>query len=209
MFTGIVEELGRVESVDMAAGRLHIACDDVLRGAGRGDSIAVNGCCLTVTDVVRAGFTCDVMPETFSRTTLGSLHPGDPVNLEPALRHDGRVGGHLVTGHVDGVGEVMVTRADGNATWVTLAAPPAVSPLLVEKGCIAVDGISLTVAAVVDDGFTVSLIPYTLLNTVAGGWRPGHRVNLEGDLVAKYVQRAIAAQLAAVPSVVVTAESRP
>ncbi len=110
MFTGIVEEIGRVESVDaVAAGASASQCGEVLRGARRGDSIAVSGCCLTVTDFISGGFVSDVMPETFARTTLGSLHEGDPVNLEAALRHDGRVGGHLVTGHVDGVGEVTAT----------------------------------------------------------------------------------------------------
>jgi riboflavin synthase len=209
MFTGIVEEIGRVESVDARAGRLRIGCGEVLRGARRGDSTSVSGCCLTVTDFISGGFVSDVMPETFSRTTLGSLRVGDTVNLEPALRHDGHVGGHLVTGHVDGVGEVTATRVDGNATWVTVAPPAALMPLLVEKGCVAIDGISLTVVSVTDAGFTVSLIPHTRENTIAGRWKAGSRVNLEGDLVAKYVLRGIAVQLGAARSVVLTAEGRP
>jgi riboflavin synthase len=209
MFTGIVEEIGRVESADTNAGRIRIACVEVLRGARRGDSIAVSGCCLTVTDFISGGFVSDVMPETFSRTTLGSLRAGDPVNLEAALRHDGRVGGHLVTGHVDGVGEVTATRSDGNATWATVVPPADLLPLVVEKGCVAIDGISLTVVAVTGAAFTVSLIPHTSANTIAGGWEAGTRVNLEGDLVAKYVQRGIAAQLGAARSVVLTAEGRP
>jgi riboflavin synthase len=208
MFTGIVEEIGRVESIDASAGRLRIDCGEALRGARRGESIAVSGCCLTVTDFISGGFVSEVMPETFARTTLGSLAPGDAVNLEPALRHDGRVGGHLVTGHVDGVGEVTATRVDGNATWVTVAAPPEMLPLLVEKGCVAIDGVSLTVVSVTDAGFTVSLIPYTRDNTIARAWAAGTRVNLEGDLVAKYVQRGIAAQLGAARSVVLPAKAR-
>ncbi|MBJ7595776.1 MAG: riboflavin synthase [Candidatus Dormibacteraeota bacterium] len=206
MFTGIVEEVGQVDSVDAVDGRLRINCGEVLRGARRGDSIAVDGCCLTVTDFISAGFVSDVMPETFARTTLGSLGVGDQVNLEAALRHDGRVGGHLVTGHVDGVGRITAIRADGNATWVTIGSPPALMPLLVEKGCIAIDGISLTVVSVDDAGFTVSLIPHTRDHTIAGGWRVGSDVNLEGDLVAKYVQRGVAAHASTTRAVVLAAE---
>ena len=208
MFTGIVEEVGRVASVDAGGGRLRVDCTEVVRGARRGDSIAVNGCCLTVTDVSSEGFASDVMPESFARTTLGALRPGDGVDLEAALRHDGRVGGHLVTGHVDGVGTVTATRADGNATWVTVVPPPELLPLLVEKGCVAVDGISLTVVGVDDDGFTVSLIPHTREHTVAGAWTDGSRVNLEADLVAKYVQKGLAAHLGAARSVVLATEAR-
>jgi riboflavin synthase len=206
MFTGIVEEIGRIAGVDAEAGRIRVDCAEVLRGARRGDSIAVSGCCLTVADLVSAGFSSDVMPETFARTTLGSLQPGDPVNLEPALRHDGRVGGHLVTGHVDGVGTVTGARTDGNATWVTVTPPTELLPLLVEKGCVAIDGVSLTVVTVEATRFTVSLIPHTLEHTIASRWQKGARVNLEGDLVAKYVQRGIAAQLGTARSVVLTAE---
>ncbi len=209
MFTGIVEEIGRVDSVDTAAGRLRVSCGLVLRDARRGDSVAVNGCCLTVTDLADGGFASDVMPETLHRTTLGALSPGDAVNLEGALRHEGRVGGHLVTGHVDGVGEVTATSVDGNATWVTIAAPGQLLPLLVEKGCVAVDGISLTVVTVDAGSFTVSLVPHTLEHTVASRWRVASRVNLEGDLVAKYVQRGVAAQLASARSVVLAGEGQP
>jgi riboflavin synthase len=207
MFSGIVEELGRFNSIDPAAGRVRIDCGEVLRGARRGDSIAVSGCCLTVGDFISGGFVADVMPETLRRTTLGRLGAGDPVNLEAAMRHDGRVGGHLVTGHIDGVGAVTGTRADGNATWVTVAAPAQLMPLLVEKGCVAIDGISLTVVDVDDADFTVSLIPFTRERTTAGAWTAGTAVNLEADLVAKYVQRGIAAQLRTARSVVLTAEA--
>jgi riboflavin synthase len=205
MFSGIVEELGRFDSVD--AGRVRVDCGEVLRGARRGDSIAVSGCCLTLTDFISGGFVADVMPETLGRTTLGSLRPGDPVNLEAAMRHDGRVGGHLVTGHVDGVGTVTGTRADGNATWVSVAPPPSLMTLLVEKGCVAIDGISLTVVDVGDADFTVWLIPFTRERTTAGTWAVGTGVNLEADMVAKYVQRGIAAQLRTARSVVLAAEA--
>jgi riboflavin synthase len=201
MFSGIIEELGRIDTVDVDAGRIRVDCAEVLRGARRGDSIAVSGCCLTVTDFISGGFLADVVPETFARTTLGTLHAGDRVNLEAAMRHDGRVGGHLVTGHIDGVGTVTGARVEGNSTWVTIVAPPQLLPLLVEKGCIAVDGISLTVASVGDGEFGVALIPHTRVSTTAGSWREGTTVNLEGDLVAKYVQRGIAAHLGAARSV--------
>jgi riboflavin synthase len=197
MFSGIVEELGRIDTVDVGNGRIRVDCGEVLRGARRGDSIAVSGCCLTLTDFISGGFLADVMPETFACTTLGVLQTGDRVNLEAAMRHDGRVGGHLVTGHVDGVGSVTASRVDGNATWITISPPPQLLPLLVEKGCVAVDGISLTVVGVDDAGFTVSLIPHTRENTTAGGWSRGTTVNLEGDLVAKYVQRGLGAHLGA------------
>ena len=202
MFSGIVEELGRVDDVDRSAGTVTVGGSEVLRGARRGDSIAVNGCCLTIADFSSGGFMADVMPETFNRTTLGSVSPGAPANLEAAMRHDGRVGGHLVTGHVDAVGTVTTMRDDGNAVWVTVGAPPALLPLLVEKGCVAIDGISLTVVEVDDTSFTVSLIPHTREHTTAGGWRAGTPVNLEGDLVAKYVQRGLAAHLAGAQPVV-------
>jgi riboflavin synthase len=206
MFSGIVEELGRIDTVDLGSGRIRVDCGEVLRGARRGDSVAVSGCCLTVTDFISGGFVADVMPETFACTTLGTLRMGDRVNLEAAMRHDGRVGGHLVTGHVDGVGTVTGTQVDGNATRVSIAPPPQLLPLLVQKGCVAVDGISLTVVDVDDGGFTVSLIPHTRATTTAGGWERGATVNLEGDLVAKYVQRGLGAHLgAARPGALTTA----
>ena len=206
MFSGIVEEIGRIDSLDRAGGGIRIDCGEVLRGARRGDSIAVSGCCLTLTDFVSGGFVADVMPETFARTTLGSSAIGASVNLEAAMRHDGRVGGHLVTGHVDGVGTVSAGRPDGNAIRVTIAPPAELLPLLVEKGCVAVDGISLTVVTVDERSFTVSLIPHTLEHTTAGAWGPGSTVNLEGDLVAKYVIRGLAAHLGTARSVVLAAE---
>lgn len=206
MFSGIVEELGRVESVDAVAGRVRIGCDQVLRGARRGDSVAVNGCCLTVADFTSGGFAADVMPETFGRTTLGALAPLTAVNLEAALRFESRVGGHLLSGHIDGVGTVVARAPDGNATRLRINAPKPLQALLVEKGCVAVDGVSLTVIDVDGDEFSVALIPHTMEHTIAAQWVVGTRVNLEGDLVAKYVQRGLDAHLATRRAVVLAGE---
>jgi riboflavin synthase len=196
VFSGIVEELGRVTRNAIAAeGRLEITADDVLAGVRVGDSIAVNGCCLTVAALVDGGFAADVMPESASRTNLGSLSAGDFVNLEAALRYGDRVGGHMVTGHVDAVGRVTSLRRDGNALWVWVDAPRSVVDFLVSKGCVAVDGISLTVVDVTDGAFSVSLIPHTVSATTASTWGAGSRVNLEADLVAKYVARGLAAHV--------------
>ena len=209
MFSGIVEELGRVARNAIATeGRLEVSAAAVLEGARVGDSIAVNGCCLTVAELGAGGFAADVMPETASRTNLGSLSAGDGVNLEAAMRYGERVGGHMVSGHVDAVGAVAGVRPDGNATWITVTAPAAVIPYLVEKGCVAVDGISLTVVDVAPDRFTVSLIPHTVAATTARAWRPGSRVNLEADLLAKYVTRGLAAHVAGLPSPAPAASSQ-
>src|SRR5579862_7659254 len=162
MFSGIVAELGRVESFDAATGHLRIASTVAAAGARVGESVAVNGCCLTVTGHDATGFTADVMPETVARTTLATAAPGSAVNLEPALRFEAPVGGHLVSGHVDGVGQVVAVNPDGNAVRVSIRAPRDLAPLIAEKGSIAVDGISLTVTTVDDDIFGVSLIPHTL-----------------------------------------------
>ena len=197
MFSGIIEELGEVESVDPETGRLRVLCTVVPADARRGDSVAVNGCCLTMREIEPRGFVADVVPETFARTTLGSLRHGDRVNLEAAIRQDQRVGGHLVSGHVDGVGTVTAAHDEGNAVCVRIAAPAQLGPLLVEKGCIAVDGISLTVTTVEGASFGVCLIPHTRAVTTASGWREGSSVNLETDLVAKYVQRSVRVHLEA------------
>jgi riboflavin synthase len=192
VFSGIVDELGTVaRNAIEDGGRLHVDAHEVLRGAAVGDSIAVNGCCLTVVSAGDAGFVADVMPETARRTNLGGLRPGDTVNLEAALRMGARIGGHMVSGHVDAVGTVGDVAREGNAAVVRVDAPAAVLRHVVEKGCIAVDGISLTVVDVDASSFSVSLIPHTLSATVAGGWRPGSRVNLEADLVAKYVEKGL------------------
>jgi len=198
MFSGIVAELGRVAANHIGEdGRLQIAARQVVEDVRVGDSIAVNGCCLTVVEADPGGFVADVMPETARRTTLGSLAGGDAGNLEAAMALGDRVGGHLVSGHIDATGQVRSLRDEGNARWVEIAAPPALLPYLVEKGSVAVDGISLTVAGVGDGAFSVSLIPHTLAITVAGGWTVGSAVNLEVDVVARYVVRNLHAYLGA------------
>jgi len=197
MFSGIVEELGRVRRNAIAAeGRLEIAATKVVGDLRVGDSVAVNGCCLTAVEVDGQGLVADVMPETARRTTLGALDRDDPVNLEAAMAYGDRVGGHMVSGHVDAVGTVVDTSEEGNARWVTVAAPEPVIRYVVVKGCIAVDGISLTVVEVLEDRFTVSLIPHTLAATTASAWKRGTLVNVEADLLAKYVERALAAHTA-------------
>jgi len=194
VFSGIVEELGSVVRNAIAAeGRLEVGATQVVRDVHVGDSIAVNGCCLTVVDATVSGFVADVMPETAHRTNLGALRTGDVVNLEAAMRYGERVGGHMVTGHVDAVGSVLSVRRDGNALWVAVGAPESVTRFVVGKGCVAVDGISLTVVDALADRFTVSLIPHTVSITTARDWAEGSRVNLEADLVAKYVERGVAA----------------
>jgi len=191
MFSGIIEELGRLsERENGHDGRIAIAATRVLEGTGVGDSVAVNGVCLTVAEMFDGCFVSDVMPETLQRTTLGALRPGDAVNLERALAVGDRLGGHLVAGHVDTVGTVAAMRDDGNARWITIDAPQPVMRFIAPKGSIAVDGISLTVVDVFDSAFTVSLIPHTIESTTAGSWNAGTRVNIEADLVARYVQRA-------------------
>lgn len=196
MFSGIVEELGAVaENAIEARGRLRVAAREVVRDVAVGDSIAVNGCCLTVVAADAQGFTADVMPETARRTNLGILEPGDPVNLEASLAYGDRVGGHMVTGHVDAVGTVAESRDEANARWITIAAPPLVIRRLVDRGCVAVDGVSLTVVDVLADRFTVSLIPHTVAVTTARRWQVDRLVNLEVDLIARYVERSLAAQI--------------
>ncbi|MBM3660987.1 MAG: riboflavin synthase [Actinobacteria bacterium] len=199
MFTGIVEELGRVRAVAHRAGgaRLELACTTVIDDAGVGDSIAVNGCCLTVVELGDGWWAADAQIETLDRTTLGALAPGDPVNLERPLRMGDRLGGHLVLGHVDGVGEVTaVTPEPDGSTRVTVRAPAALARYLVKKGSVTVDGASLTITTVGDlaDGgaeFGVALIPHTLAVTTLGVRRPGDRVNLEADMIAKHVERLL------------------
>jgi riboflavin synthase len=195
MFTGIVEALGTVRAVrhgdDAAA--LTIDCDAILDGVAIGDSIAVSGCCLTVTalhDDPR-GFTADLMGETLARTALGRLVPGASVNLERSLTVGGRLDGHLVQGHVDAVAEVLDVADHGEWTAMTFTLPGAVAPYVAEKGSIAVDGVSLTVTAVAADSFAVGLIPHTLAVTSLGRSRVGDAVNLEADVIAKYVERLL------------------
>ncbi|HZE66903.1 MAG TPA: riboflavin synthase [Sporichthyaceae bacterium] len=193
MFTGIVEELGEVlavEQLDRAA-RLRVRAPLVTSDAGHGDSIAVNGVCLTVVAHGEGEFTADVMQETLVRSALGGLAPGAPVNLERAVTMATRLGGHIVQGHVDGVGTVL--RRDPAEHWdvVEIGAPTDLLRYVVEKGSITVDGVSLTVAAVGPSSFTVSLIPTTLELTTLGRRVPGDAVNLEVDVLAKYVERLL------------------
>ena len=192
MFSGIVETLGTVRA--QTPGRIEIVPRTPFVNLGIGESIAVNGACLTVTSVEGEAFVSDVMPETLHRTTLGELTESATVNLERALRFGDRVGGHMVSCHVDATGIVTALREDANARWVTIATPDDIIDLVAEKGCIAVDGISLTVVDVFEAAFTVSLIPVTLAQTVAGAWRVATRVNLEVDLIARYVARTLAAR---------------
>ena len=184
MFTGIVEEMGVIRSIRRGARSavLSIGAETVLSDLKLGDSVAVNGVCLTATSVDGGGFTADVMHETLRRSSLGALIPGSPVNLERAMAADGRFGGHIVSGHIDGTGTIAETRRDDNAVWYTVS---------VEKGSIAIDGISLTVATVAADRFSVSVIPHTAAVTVLGRKGPGDIVNLETDLIGKYVEKLL------------------
>jgi riboflavin synthase len=198
VFTGIVEELGEVIGVDPdgSGARIRIRGPLVTADAGRGDSIAINGVCLTVTGTADGEFSADVMGETLARSSLGSLRPGAAVNLERPLRPDSRLGGHIVQGHVDGTGTIVGIQAAGNWKTVRISIPPELSRYLVEKGSVAVDGISLTVSALgagpAGPEFAVSLIPETLARTTLGRKQPGEVVNLEVDMIAKYVERLLA-----------------
>jgi riboflavin synthase len=190
MFTGIVEELGRLESLEH--GRLRIAASLVIDGVVIGESIAVNGCCLTVVAFGDDWWEADVSDETISRTSLAALRPGDGVNLERAVRASDRLGGHVVQGHVDAVGEVVDPVPD-----LRIRVPQSLLRYLVEKGSVTVDGVSLTIVQPLDDGFTVAIIPHTADVTTLGAKRPGDLVNLEVDVMAKYVERLMSAYLPA------------
>lgn len=187
MFTGIVEEVGIVTAVQ--PGRLTISATEVLKGAKLGDSIAVNGTCLTVASIGDNSFSVDIMLETLRRTNLGALLLGQGVNLERSLAADGRFGGHFVQGHVDGTGKIISMVPEGEALLMEVAAPPDIMRYLVEKGYIAVDGISLTIIRCNATSFAVSLVAYTQKHTTLGGKRVGEVVNLEVDIMAKYVER--------------------
>lgn len=191
MFTGIVEETGSVVRVQKGAHSavLTVQARKVLEGTRIGDSIAVNGICLTVTAMSPDTFTADVMHETLDRTGLSGLGPGSPVNLERAMPADGRFGGHIVSGHIDGVGRITDVRRDDTAVWYTVEAAPDLLRLVVEKGSIALDGISLTVAATGRNTFSVSIIPHTAAQTVLGRRKVGDLVNLETDIIGKYVEK--------------------
>lgn len=191
MFTGIVEEMGTVVKLwkTNSSAQIQIRAEKVTEGTKTGDSIAVNGVCLTVTDLQGNGFTADVMPETLQRSSLGKLKSGSSVNLERAMSAEGRFGGHIVSGHIDGTGKMINVHPQGNAIWYTIAAPKEIMRLIVEKGSVAIDGISLTVAKVSSESFSVSIIPHTLSETILREKKPGDIVNLENDMIGKYVQR--------------------
>jgi riboflavin synthase len=195
MFTGIVEELGTVERVEDQgdAVRLMVRAATVLEDTGLGDSIAVNGCCLTVAERTDDTWTADVMQETLDKTSLRGVSPGDRVNLERAVTAHKRLGGHIVQGHVDGVGTIVSRRPSEHWEVVEIAMPPAFAKYLVDKGSITVDGVSLTVVEAGEDRFTVSLIPETLARTTLGFRQPGDRVNLETDVIAKHVEKLVRA----------------
>ncbi|HWQ60860.1 MAG TPA: riboflavin synthase [Negativicutes bacterium] len=191
MFTGLVEELGRVKTIQRGARsvRLTVGAKEIMDDVKLGDSIAVNGTCLTVVDRGDGWFTADVMPETMERTAMAGLKSGDAVNLERTLRVGDRFGGHIVSGHIDGVGVIRAKEADDNAVVVRVAAPVTVMRYIVAKGSVAVDGISLTVVAAGPDWFTVSLIPHTASVTTLGHKGAGAPVNLEADVIGKYVEK--------------------
>ncbi|HEY5494817.1 MAG TPA: riboflavin synthase [Candidatus Anoxymicrobiaceae bacterium] len=191
MFTGIIEEMGKVKGLT-PSGALTVEASHVLEGTSLGDSIAVSGVCLTVVDMTSSSFTVDVMPETLKRSVLGSLRPGAPVNLERAMLAGGRLGGHMVQGHADGVGTVRSRSQMGNAVLFDIVADEEVTRYIVEKGSVAIDGISLTVVEPRGGGFSVSIIPRTLSETTLESKRPGDRVNIEVDIIAKYVEAFIA-----------------
>lgn len=189
MFTGIVEEVGRVRSV--GNGRMEIAAEKVTEGTAIGDSIAVNGVCLTVTAFTRGGFTADVMPVTLAHSSLGSLRAGDGVNLERALTLSSRLGGHIVSGHIDGVGRVKRIESKENAQIFHIEADSTLLRYIVPRGSVALDGVSLTVAEVDDKGFSVSLIPHTRQATALDGKKAGALVNIENDVIGKYVDKLL------------------
>ncbi|MBQ2925334.1 MAG: riboflavin synthase [Ruminiclostridium sp.] len=193
MFTGIVEEMGTIRSIRKGthSAVLEIQAKVVLEDIHVGDSIAVNGVCLTATSFTPSTFTADVMHETLNRSSLAALHPGSRVNLERAMAANGRFGGHIVSGHVDGLGTVLSTQKDDNAIWYTIGASPEVLRYVVEKGSITIDGISLTVAKVDDQSFAISAIPHTVAVTVLQDRKPGDKVNLETDIIGKYVEKLL------------------
>ena len=194
MFTGIIEELGLVEAVEArgAGARLRVRCERVLEDAAVGSSLAVNGVCLTVAALAPRVFTADVSPETLRRSNLGELAASSRVNLERPLAAAGRFGGHIVQGHVDATGELVLLEPVGDGDWwLTVRFPPELDPYFVEKGSVAVDGISLTIAALEGDTFSATIIPHTYRNTTLHLAAPGARLNLECDILAKYVAKLI------------------
>lgn len=193
MFTGLIEDVGEVLAVDRGDGGLRVQIGTTLRDIAAGDSIAVNGVCLTAVAPREGAFEADVSPATLAATTLGRLRPGAPVNLERALQAGARFGGHLVLGHVDGIAEVTSFSPDGDHHWLSIDVTPDLAPLLVSRGSIAVDGISLTVAKLHGTHAGIQIVPHTLAHTALRGVRPGDAVNVECDIIGKYVVKALGA----------------
>ena len=191
MFTGIIEEIGTVKAIkrNTHSAALTIGADEILSDVKLGDSIAVNGVCLTVTQLTSSSFTADVMHETLRRSSLGKLTIGGSVNLERAMPANGRFGGHIVAGHIDGTGTISAIKRDDNAVWYTIKAAPQILRYIVEKGSVAIDGISLTVAAISDKDFSVSIIPHTAEKTTLSQRHTGDIVNLENDCIGKYIEK--------------------
>lgn len=191
MFTGIIEEVGTVKDINKSRDSfiLTISAEQTMRGTDIGDSIAVNGVCLTVTSMTEKTFTADVMHETMDRSSLSDIKPGGRVNLERAMAADGRFGGHIVSGHIDGIGTIANMRKDGNALWFSISAPKKIMKYIIEKGSVALDGISLTVAEVSENSFSVSVIPHTMENTCLLNKKENDGVNIENDLIGKYVEK--------------------
>ncbi|EGD48454.1 riboflavin synthase, alpha subunit [Ruminiclostridium papyrosolvens DSM 2782] len=193
MFTGIVEEMGSVKNIVYGSSsiKLSIECTTVIEGTVKGDSIAVNGICLTVTELGGNWFTADVMPETMRKTGLEKLKPGKKVNLERALRLADRLGGHIVSGHIDGTGIITELKKEDNAVLITITAPEQIMKYIVQKGSVSLDGTSLTIAELTSSTFTVSLIPLTRGFTILGSKSIGDRVNIECDIIGKYVEKML------------------
>ncbi len=193
MFTGLVEETGSIQNIQKGSRScvITVSCRTVLENSRVGDSICVNGVCLTVTSLGSGYFTADAMPETLSRSSLGQLRPGSPVNLERAMPADGRFGGHIVSGHIDGTGTVSNVESDDNAVWYTIATEPDILRYVVEKGSVTLDGISLTVAYVDEQCFKVSVIPHTQKVTALREKNVGSIVNLECDIIGKYTEKLL------------------
>ena len=196
MFTGIIEEVGKLRLIKPSQGsaQMTVEAHTILEDVHLGDSIAVSGVCLTVVSFDTVSFTLDVSPETLRTTSLGALKPGAPVNLERAMQAGGRFGGHMVSGHVDGIGRLSSKHQEGNAWILSFSAPQEILDLSISKGSIAIDGISLTINEIVESAFTVSIIPHTLKMTNLNDKKPGSSVNLESDLIGKYIQRILSRQ---------------
>lgn len=208
MFTGIIEEVGRVVKIAQQGqfATITISGSRIFNDMHLGDSIAVNGVCLTVTQFGSNHFCADVMSETLQRTTLGSLQPNSPVNLERAMAANGRFGGHIVSGHIDGTGEIVSITPAHNAVWFRIKSTPKLLRYVIEKGSITIDGISLTVVDCDAESFRVSVIPHTLSETNLGGKKIGDRVNLENDVIGKYVEKLLQPATATTPESRLTAD---